>query len=518
MNASRRLQTLLPLAFPVMALLVFGGWLGTTVSTADDYAFLMNGVAGDYRAYWLEGVRNGRLLYGVIQYLFLRLDSPTDFIFNRALGILFLSLFAWAAYAHFRRTETTFSAFALALALMLLPGMTFSVVLSSIYFYPLAGILSLPAARLVITAGAEPSFPRRAARPLLLAAVLLFAGLMIYQPYTLLFWAWIGYHQLRNIRDLSATRRLFLAALAVTALSLAAAFAVMIGSQALLGVAGRTGLDLGGGNPLLYLLKFVKPVIYALNFYLLRASSMLFSLLSLGVILAGMLLRLAGVPWRQRAVQLAMLLAAPMITLAPNILTGSHYTPYRTQVGVAAAFLLYLFLALKAGLARWGAPRWLPASKVLTALGLAGAALLMRGAHLDYLIRPLTLERALMTAELARLTEQTTRVDIFLPDEGESLSPVFLYEFGRPVSFADYGAAKMARAILLGQGIDPDRLTITTHPGEAPSPPAPDRLVIDMDRLVAGHAASQRVKTDKLTPFLGGLLDWFPPRDPLPAP
>jgi hypothetical protein len=477
----------------------------------------MNGIDGNYQAYWLEGVRNGRLLYGIIQYLFLRLDSPQDFIFNRALGILFLSLFGWAAYTHLRRTESAFSAFAIALALMLLPGMTFSVVLSSIYFYPLAAVLSLPAAHLTMQATATQPLARRSLPALLLATLLLFVGMMIYQPYTLLFWAWIGYHLLRNIRDLRATRRVFLAALAVTMVALGTAYIVMVGSQALLGVAGRTGLDLGGENPVIYLLKFVKPVIFALNFYLIRESNIAVSLFSLGVILAGMLQRLAGVPWRERALQVAMLLAVPMVTMVPNILTGSHYTPYRTQAGMAATFLLYLFLALKALLGRAASPRRRWAAKAATTVALAAIALSMRQAHQDYLIRPIETERALMSGELARLTEQTSRVDILLPDEGESLSPVFLFEFGRPVSFADYGATKMARSVLIGQGIDADRLTITGIPTDTP-PPAPDRLVIDMDGLIAENAVTDQVRTDKLTPALGGLRDWFTDHDLLPAP
>ena len=432
----------------------------------------------------------GRPLAGIVGGLVTRAFHPYDLSVLpclRFLSIIGITLVAWSIYrslawAGWRRVPAVFVGF----AVCTLPSSQVYAAWASCDTYAYAGFLGATAGWVAWASLShfEAGRPARAWIGAIGAAILLLAGVTLYQPTAMLFWVVAAIDLLRPSFDLSpATRRRAWGYALVGMAALAGGWVIFkIGTHAYAWAVqpNRGGISMHPVDKAWWLISEVLPDV--LNLQNIFPSTAIawavgaFIVIGLACYLRGPLAtRIAGIG-----------LAAILLPLAylPNLLASESWASYRTQLAPGCLVLVLIFMALN------GFWKLLnrPAPVILLAVLVLAAAISAKRTVKRYITSPQSIELKFVRTAIATAGEEQSRnVYFIVPSWLDTPAPGTRYdEFGWPSTSAKWvrrSIVPMIRRDLFGRDVDAGTEADVSPEDAAALSLGRDSMVLDMRKL-----------------------------------
>jgi len=284
----------------------------------------------------------GRPLNGLIlRFVFQQATAISSLTWIRGITLAGLADMGWMLYLAMRfngwRRSTALLAAAMACCL---PGIQVHAAWATSVPVPLSGILACKAA--ILAAWAQDRIRRRWPM-LIVASLLVFAAMTIYQPTAMLFWPVVALDLLRRECQTRAALKRFAVYFAVASVGFFLAWLVLRHYLAVIPQRYSPQRDSFTHDPLKKLSWFIHhPLVDSMNLFLIwpwRA-----------VAIAVELIIVAGLAKKYRRDLLKVLIALALLPLSylPNLVVEESWASYRTQVALSWTALILLFIALSA--------------------------------------------------------------------------------------------------------------------------------------------------------------------------
>jgi len=363
------------------------------------------------------------------------LNHISDFVYVRALGIVYLAGLATCFYSAFLSVRwSRWQAFTAALCLCSVPS--FQVLLSwgTALQFVVPGIFAFAAWRILRT---KPEQLLGRILKYALAFLSMTLAVTIYQPTAMLFWVFVAI----GMSDLEAPGKerlqFLLDATAIAASAYLVDFAAFqmaknhFGTGALL--PGRSNLCIDVIGKIKWFIRY--PLIDSLNFLRLQNSAS-FALRSGAFIAAGILLYVRG-SIKYLGISVAVALCLIPLSYLPNLIISESVSFYRTQTALMCLLTLYGMFAIKGYL-----KTFLCRGRAFTLIAFASAILFGLVAYsnvLDFFAVPQSLELNLLRQQARGEFGPARAKNMMLFDRQFSLAPYICYdEFGMPSSAQEF--------------------------------------------------------------------------------
>jgi hypothetical protein len=461
--------------------------VATTYAYTDDYSHLgvwHGAAAGKWADAIKLSVEQGRPLAGLItEGLFYLASSISDLWFVRLFSITGIILLGFAFHWALVRAGLGRRSAVLAVVLLLtLPAYQVYAAWAVLATAPYAALLGFIGGVIATDALVGHKGGQLAMR-LALAAVVLLAALLMYQPAAMMFWVSVAV-ALVVPRVVSQPWRILGGCLVVAAVAAALAYVALELSLAISGwdASSRSALIEHPGSKASWLLYIAMPRALGLH-YLGQYPSGALGLAVASVILLGLALRARGDP--KCAIRLGLAAAALVpLAYAPSLVVEENWATFRTQIALSTLIGLYFVVSVieigRFTLERLGGagPRVLRSARlVTTTTAVAGVVLAIVAAHANLrhrFIRPETQELEMIRSQLAAIPGRTVSRVVFRLAASSSNGD----EFGFPSSAASWVAEPVVALVLREQGRLGRTLSVKVIPPWAPVPEGAS--VVDM--------------------------------------
>lgn len=491
-NNNEKLGNILSILLLFISLfLIYRKWFWFPYGESDDYWYLFANLNNHYLTF-LEAIRNARLLTGLIYWFTAYPSTLTDLIYYRITDIFLLGVSASFIFLFFRKYLSLVVSFTLSILIITLPAFQVLIPMSFTYCYPLSILLGLLSAYMCCSACRERINFRSRAGFFLVAILALLASLLIYQPYALTFWAWIGFEISRKGNKVKRSINLFIAAICTTLIAFTTSYVISKILWHYLPVVPRSNISIPGQLTILthIILEVVKAILAATHFQYLTHKGYLSGILVISLIITGLLIRFWSLPWKEKAIVLLSLAAIPIITLSVNILSGQTFLPYRIQAGLSVVLLLYGFNALETIISKIGLT--IPiVVKNISALVICLAIGLLVSHYMDeYYINPYKEEVKLLQDQLRVMPDETREIRI-VESYGQTLADTFYYdEYGEPITSNSWGATNLTKILLVKNNFNIEDISIQSDPPGSIVEKIPNRFVIDMEQIIRNKSSN----------------------------
>ncbi|PWT99635.1 MAG: hypothetical protein C5B53_05145 [Candidatus Melainabacteria bacterium] len=405
----------------------------------DDFYYLARSIRAED---WLLAVVREALLQGrpvdglVIDLSFLFIHTVGNLVWLRLAGTVGAACLAFCSYRLLANTGwTRLQAFCLALCLATVPALQVYIswaVASSHVFPALAAYFAV----LLTERAANKGFKI----PLMLAAIIcMFLSVGFYQPSAMFFWVFAAILLFKPVENpvvgqrLKEQASLLVAFFSVFATASLLELGVFEWAKRYFGTAAllpqRSHLTTHIAAKVHWFI--VGPLVDALNFQRLQASPRV--ALVIGAFIAiGLLFYFKGNVY-QRLVQWAAALCLIPLSYLPNLAIAEDFVTYRTEAGLTALLVFYVFLASAGITQALNKPACATVLGSLTALA-AGISLTLANYNVNaFFVVPQALELTLMKSQLAGDFGPRFKSNPVLLKRDDTLAPFSRYdEFGLP--------------------------------------------------------------------------------------
>ncbi len=460
------------LVYTVILFALYAVCLLVPYAFVDDYNLLADVLRGpSNRAAFVTMALDGRPLYSLLATLsFSLMRNINDLRYLRVIAIGGLALLAWLLYRFLTQNGMDRRvAFLASLLICVMPPFQVYVAWATCAFFPLAAVLA-GTSQFILNRAMQKQARRQLLALWAAAAIVLLAGIMIYQPAAMMFWVFAAVAFFVSDRSFAYIVKYGV----MSTITMGVAFAldyvwIQIAPPLLIGYDinfNRTQLV---QYPRIKLLWFLhEPLLEALNLAKLLPSVRL-AVLVAAFVCTGLLLYFHGSA-TSRLGTLAIALALVPACYAPNLIVAEDWATYRTQVAMTSLIVFYVVLALL-GVARWGGiaarnwNRWdgqQAALLLLTGLTLICAVFAVRNVTRDWVISNHDEYSVLESLLRQQPLGQSTTVYAIECSRLDSTAQVMRYdEFGNPTCMTDWALPDMVYVAL--KDVDPARAAMTVQ-------------------------------------------------------
>jgi hypothetical protein len=429
------------LLLQALLLLCYSPVLSRTYAFCDDFYYLARSLRAPD---WLSAVMREALLQGrpfdglILDFSFLCLHRVSDLVLLRLAGIFGAACLAFVSYKLLLKADwPRVQSFCLALCLVTLPP--FQVYISWAVAAPhiFSALAAYFAVRLGQTAGQRTGRLRFFTLAGAIASMFLAVGL--YQPSAMFYWlfaAMIFFKRTENsarVQFFKQEARFSLMLLVVFAGACLLEMGVFESSKRYFGTAAvlpqRSHLTTHIAAKINWFIN--GPLVDALNFHRLQPSHKMACLIAL-FLAVGLFLYCKGNLY-QRLMQISLAACLVPLSYLPNLAIAEDFVTYRTEAGLTALLVFYVFLA-SVGLAETLSKRFAsPAITSLASLTAAASIVIANYNVAAFFVLPQTLELGLMKSQLAGNFGEKTKANPVLLKRDDTLAPFSRYdEFGLP--------------------------------------------------------------------------------------
>lgn len=427
--------------FLALLFLCYSPVLSRQYAFADDFHYLAQSIRATG---WPSDVMRQALLQGrpfdglALDLAFLCIHRVSDLVWLRVAGIIGASCVALCSYVLLLKTGwPKVQSFCLSFCFVTIPSFQVYIswaVAASHVFPACAACLAA-----MLTASAQSRTGKSKVVFLISACTLMFFAIGLYQPSAMFFWLFaailtFGTRVVKSAnRDLKQHAKLFAWLLLVFGGACVLELIVFESAKHCFGTASllpqRSHLTTHIGAKIGWFIQ--GPLVDALNFYKLQPSVKV-ACVVFSFIVIGQMLYFTG-KFYERSIQVALALLLIPLSYLPNLAIAEDFVTYRTEAGLAALLIFYLFLAAVGFVQRSNAKRSPVVITTLTILAALSSLLYASYNVNTFFVQPQSLELALIKCQLTGAFGDKAKANPVMLKRDDTLAPFSRYdEFGLP--------------------------------------------------------------------------------------